>query len=151
MSVWMMKTGVKMDKCVIVALACVCLVFIAAFATAQISRQKMTVSIEELKTENARLEKVKNDALSEVEFLRSAIKRLDAALSEANQAVTEIEETYNARTEQIHDLPADWLGCALPAGVCDMFAGYTVPGGSAGSGSTDAAVRAADSKDNADE
>lgn len=138
-------------KCVIIALSCICLFFIGAFTTAQISRQRMAVSIEELKAENARLEKLKNDALSEIEFLRSAIKRLDAALSEANQAVTEIEETYNARTEQIHDLPADWLDCALPAGVCDMFAGYTVPGVAAGSVGTDAAMRAADGKGNANE
>lgn len=138
-------------KCIIITLSCICLFFIGAFTTAQISRQRMTVLIEELKAENAGLEKSKSDALSEVEFLRSAIRRLDAALSEANQAVTEIEETYNVRTEQIHDLPQDWLSCALPDGVCDMFAGYTVSGVAAGSVGTYAAVRASDGKDNADE
>lgn len=146
------KKGANMaHKCVFVVMLCVCLSAVGIAIWAQISQERMAVSLEELKAENNRLNRARIEALGEVEFLRSAIRRLDAALAEADRAVTEIEETYNARTEQIHDLPSDWLSCALPAGVCDMFAGYTVPGGASDSVGIDAAVPAANNAGNADE
>lgn len=138
-------------KCVFIVMLCVCLSAVGIAIWAQISQERMAVSLEELKAENNRLNRARIEALGEVEFLRDAMRRLDAALAEADRAVTEIEETYNERTEQIHDLPADWLDCALPAGVCDLFAGYTVPRGAAGSVGIDDPMPAADGAGNADE
>lgn len=124
--------------------ACICVVFIAAFTTAKIRLASVADSVAQLTSELERVQKARMDAVAEVEFLRSAMQRLDATVKAANAAIGKAEEAHHVRTEVIAAVPEDWLSCPLPTGACDAFGEYILPSVAASAGSTDAALRTPD-------
>lgn len=130
-------------KCAFFVMLCVCLSAVGIAIWAQISQKRMAVSLEELKAENNRLNRARIEALGEVDFLRDAMRRLDASVKAANEALDRVEVRYYDRQNSIESAPVEWRTDSLPAGVCDAFAGYVLPAAAACSDSPDAAVPAA--------
>ena len=131
-------------KCVIIIETCICLVLAVAFAVVKARLSSEADSVVRLTAELERTRKAHAEAAAEVEFLRGAMRRLDATVKEANAAIDKAEEAHHAREKEIDKAPAEWLSCPLPASVCDAFGGYAVPAAAADTGGVNAAMRAAE-------
>lgn len=131
-------------RIVVIIETCICIVFVAAFATAKIRLASASNSIAQLTQELERIQKARADAVAEVEYLRGAMQRLDATVKAANAAIDKVEVAHHERSSVIADAPAEWLSCPLPAGVCDAFGEYVLPAVPPDSDGTDATVRAAE-------
>lgn len=122
--------------------ACICIVFVTAFATAKIRLASATDSIARLTHEVERIQKARADAVAEIEYLRGAIQRLDATVKAANAAIDRVEVAHHERSSVIANAPTEWLSCPLPAGVCDAFGEYVLPAVATDPDGIDAAMRA---------
>lgn len=129
-------------RIVIIVEACICIVFITAFATAKIRLSSASDSIAQLTQELDRTQKARADAVAEVEYLRGAMQRLDATVKAANIAIDKVEVAHHERSSAIADAPIEWLSCPLPAGVCDAFGEYVLPAMPTDADGIDAAMRA---------
>lgn len=129
-------------KIVIIVETCICIVFAAAFATVKIRLSSASNSIAQLTQELERIQKARADAVAEIEYLRGAMQRLDVTVKAANTAIDKVEVAHHERSVAITHVPAEWLSCPLPAGVCDAFGEYVLPTVSPDADGTDATVRA---------
>lgn len=129
-------------RIVIIVEACICIVFIAAFATVKVRLASASNSIAQLTQELDRTQKARADAVAEVEYLRGAMQRLDATVKAANAAIDKVEVAHHERSSAIANAPAEWLSCPLPVGVCDAFGEYVLPAVPTDPDGTDAAMRA---------
>lgn len=130
-------------RIVIIVEACICIVFLTAFVTAKIRLASASDSIAQLTQELERMQKAHADAVAEIEYLRGAMRRLDATVKAANAAIDKVEVAHHERSSAIADAPAEWLSCPLPTGVCDAFGEYVLPAMPPNSNGIDATVRAA--------
>lgn len=130
-------------RIVIIVEACICIVFLTAFVTAKIRLASASDSIAQLTQELERTQKAHADAVAEIEYLRGAMRRLDATVKAANAAIDKVEVAHHERSSAIADAPAEWLSCPLPTGVCDAFGEYVLPAMPPNSNGIDATVRAA--------
>lgn len=129
-------------RIVVIIEMCICIVFIAAFATVKIRLSSATDSIARLTQELEQTKKARADAVAEVEYLRGAMQRLDATVKAVNAAIDKVEVAHHERSSAIANAPAEWLSCPLPAGVCDAFGEYVLPAMPTDTDGTDATVRA---------
>lgn len=129
-------------RIVVIIEACICIVFVAAFATAKIRLSSAANSIAQLTQELERTQKARADAVAEIEYLRGAMQRLDATVKAANAAIDKVEVAHHERSSAIANAPAEWLSCPLPVGVCDAFGEYILPAMPTDADGTNATVRA---------
>lgn len=129
-------------RIVVIVEACICIVFITAFVTAKIRLSSAADSIARLTQELEQIQKARADAVAEIEYLRGAMRRLDATVKAANAAIDKVEVAHHERSSAIANAPTEWLSCPLPAGVCDAFGEYVLPAVPTDPDGTDATVRA---------
>lgn len=130
-------------KCILVIETCVCVALLVSFAVVKNRLAGADDSLRRLTAELERVQKARLDAVAEADFLRGAMRRLDASVKAANEAMDKAEARYYDRQNSIESAPVEWRTDVLPAGVCDAFAGYVLPAAAACSDSFDAAVPAA--------
>lgn len=127
-------------KCILVIETCICVALLVSFVVVKNRLAGADDSLRRLTAELERVQKARLDAVAEVDFLRGAMRRLDASVRAANEALDKAEARYHDRQNSIERAPVEWRTDALPAGVCDAFAGYVLPAAAACSDSPDAAV-----------
>lgn len=130
-------------KCALIIETCICVALLISFAVVKNRLASADDSLRRLTAELERVQKARLDAAAEADFLRGAMRRLDASVKAANEALDKAEVRYYDRQNSIESAPVEWRTDALPAGVCDAFTGYVLPAAAACSGSPDAVVPAA--------
>ena len=85
---------------------------------------EMTAERDRLASEKAELSEALAGVRKENDRLRDLATRAEEAVKTAIHATEEAHVQQIECLEAIDSLPADWLQCAVPDGVQDMFAGY---------------------------